>query len=156
MQTATIIASAAHTLCLWKDLDNQGFTSGQGGLMPVDVVLNTLQRSIVLTSNVSNYVSQIRWDNIIRRLESQNKGLAYSLKSIRKKHQPEEDLLFGSQVHKALNECAQTLDSLKKVASKVSQPQPSSSRSSGKDKNFFQRSPVCNHGHGLGRVFRPS
>lgn len=134
MQTA-IIAAAAPALCLWKELDDQGFTSGQGGLMPVDTVLDTLQRSIVLIGNASNYVSQVRRDVVIRKLESHNKGLASVLKSICKKHQPEEDLLFGSQVHKALNEHAQTLDSFKKVASKVSQPQ-SASHSLWKEKFF--------------------
>lgn len=63
IQTA-IIASVAHTLCLWKDLDDQGFISGQGGLVPIDIVIDILQMSIVLTGNASNYVSQIRWDNI--------------------------------------------------------------------------------------------
>ena len=123
--------------------------------MPVDTVLDTLQRSIVLIGNASNYVSQVRRDVIIRKLESHNKGLASVLKSICKKHQPEEDLLFGSQVHKALNERAQTLDSFKKVASKVSQPQ-STSRSSWKEKKFFRDSPARDHGHGSGRIFRPS
>ena len=154
MQTA-IIAAAAPALGLWKDLDDQGFTSGQGGLMPVDTVLDTLQRSIVLIGNASNYVSQVRRDVIIHKLEPHNKGLASVLKSICKKHQPEADLLFGSQVNKALNERAQTLDSFKKVASKVSQPQ-SSSRSSWKEKKFFRDSPARDHGHGSGRIFRPS
>ncbi len=154
MQTA-VIAAAAPALCLWKELEEQGFTSGQGGLMPVDTVLDTLQRSIVLIGNASNYVSQVRRDVIIRKLESHNKGLASALKSTCKKHQPEEDLLFGSQVRKALNERAQTLDSFKKVASKVSQPQ-STSRSSWKDKKFFRDGPARDHGHGSGKIFRPS
>ena len=154
MQTA-VITAAAPALCLWKELEEQGFTSGQGGLMPVDTVLDTLQRSIVLIGNASNYVSQVRRDVIIRKLESNNKGLAVALKSTCKKHQPEEDLLFGSQVRKALNERAQTLDSFKKVASKVSQPQ-STPRSSWKEKKFFRDSPARDHGHGSGRIFRPS
>ena len=154
MQTA-IIATAAPALSLWKDLEDQGFTSGQGGLVPVDTVLDTLQQSVVLIGNASNYVSQVRRDVIIRKLESHNRGLASVLKSICKKHQPEEDLLFGSQVHKALNERAQTLDSFKKVAVKVSQPQ-SNFRPSGKEKKFFRDSPARDRGHGSGRIFRPS
>ena len=92
-------------------------------------------------------------DVIIRKLESHNRGVASVLKSICKKHQPEEDLLFGSQVHKALNERAQTLDSFKKVAVKVSQPQ-SNFRPSGKEKLFFRDSPARDRGHGSGRNFR--
>ena len=42
MQTA-IIAAATPALCLWKELEEQGFTSGQGGLIPVDTVLDTLK-----------------------------------------------------------------------------------------------------------------
>ena len=48
---------ATPELCLWKELENQGFTPGQvHGLMPVDTRQDTLQRSIVLIGNVSNYV----------------------------------------------------------------------------------------------------
>ena len=48
---------AAPELCLWKELENQGFTPGQVHvLMPVDTGTDTLQRSIVLISNASNYV----------------------------------------------------------------------------------------------------
>ena len=48
---------AAPELCLWKELENQGFTPGQvHGLMPVDTGQDTLQRSIVLIGNASNYV----------------------------------------------------------------------------------------------------
>ena len=154
MQSATI-AAAAPALGLWKELEEQGFTSEQGGLVPASTVLDTLQRSVVLIGNASNYVSQVRRDNIIRRLETQNKGLASTLKSICKKHQPEDDLLFGSQVCKALNQRAETLDSFRKVATKVAQSQ-SSFRSSGKDKKFFREGPVRDHGHGSGRIFRPS
>ena len=105
--------------------------------MPADTVLDTIQRSMVLIGNASNYVSQVRRDNIIRKLESHNKGQTSAFKSIRKKLQPEEGLLFGSQVHKALNERAQTLDSFKKVALNVSQPQ-STFRPSWKEKKFFE------------------
>ena len=114
MQTAIIVA-AAPALYLWKELDNQGFTSGQGGLVPVDTVLDTIQQSVVLIGNASNYmyISQVRRDIIIRKLECRNSKLASVLKSIIcNKRQPEEYLLFGSQVHKVLNERAQTLELL--------------------------------------------
>ena len=95
----------------------------------------------MLIGNASNYVSQVRRD-VIRKLESTNKGLASVLKSICKKHQPEEDMLhvFRSQDQKALNKHAQTLHSFNKVTSNISQPQ-STSHSSLKEKNFFLRQP---------------
>ena len=102
MQSA-VNASVAPALNLWRDLDEQGFTAGQSGLVPVDTVLDVLQRTVVLVGNASNYISQCRRDNVIAKMEFRNKGLASVMKSVCKQHKPEGDLLFGSAVHKALS-----------------------------------------------------
>ena len=118
MQTA-VLASAAPAINLWVNLDQQQLTSGQGGLVPVDVVLEVIQRSLVLVGNASNYISQMRRDIIIRKLEDRNRGLARTLRSICKSRQPDGDLVFGSAVHKALSDRAETVSALQKAAAKV-------------------------------------
>ena len=127
-----------HLLNLWQDLDEQGISASQGGLVPVDTVLDVLQRTVVLVGNASNYNSQCRHDNVITKLEFRNKGLVSIMKSICKKHKPESDLLFGSAVHKALIERAKTVSALKKVATKIQEPAKSSHTPSGSnDRKFF-------------------
>ena len=83
-----------------------------------------------------------------------NKGLAQAMKNVCKKHQPEEDLLFGSAVHKALTEIAETISSLKKVSEKVDQS--SSKRSSDKNKQFFRHGSALDPGWGWSKIYRPS
>ena len=65
------------------------------------------------------YISQMRRDIIIRKLEDCNRGLARTLRSICKSCQPEGDLFFGSMVHKALSDRAETVSALQKAAAKV-------------------------------------
>ena len=74
MQTAVLV-SAAPAINLWVNLDQQQLTSGQGGLVPFDVVLEVIQQSLVLVGIASNYISQMRRDIIIRKLEDRNRGL---------------------------------------------------------------------------------
>ena len=113
----------------------QQLTSGQGGRVPVDVVLEVIQRSLVLVGNASNYTSQIRRDIIIRKLEDRNRRLATTLHSICKSRQPDRDLLFGSMVHKALSDRAETVSALQKAAAKVDVR-----GSGGSVKKFFKES----------------
>ena len=47
-------AVKAPALNLWRDLDEQGISASQGGLVPVDTVLDVLQRTVVLVGNASN------------------------------------------------------------------------------------------------------
>lgn len=155
MQSA-VNASVAPALNLWRDLDEQGISASQGGLVPVDTVLDVLQRTVVLVGNASNYISQCRRDNVITKMEFRNKGLASVMKSVCKKHKPEGDLLFGSAVHKALTERAETVSALKKVATKIQEPAKSSHTPSGpNDKKFFRRSSALERGRGSGRIYRP-
>ena len=149
MQTA-VLASAAPAINLWINLDQQQLTSGQGGLVPVDVVLGVIQRSLVLVGNASNYISQMRRDIIIRKLEDRNRGLARTLRSICKSRQPEGDLLFGSTVHKALSDRAETVSALQKAAAKVDVR-----GSGGSVKKFFRGGPALDHGRGSGKYPRP-
>ena len=83
--------------------------------------MDLIQRSLVLIGNAVNYVSLVRRNHIIYHMSRNNSGLAQAMRSVCKKHQPEEDLLFGSAVHKTLAEKAETISSLKKVAEKVDQ-----------------------------------
>ena len=149
MQTA-VLASAAPAINLWVNLDQQQLTSGQGGLVPVDVVLEVIQRSLVLVGNASNYISQMRRDIIIRKLEDRNRGLARTLRSICKSRQPDGDLLFGSTVHKALSDRAETVSALQKAAAKVDVR-----GSGGSVKKFFRGGPALDHGRGSGKYPRP-
>ena len=149
MQTA-VLASAAPAINLWINLDQQQLTLGQGGLVPVDVVLGVIQRSLVLVGNASNYISQMRRDIIIRKLEDRNRGLARTLRSICKSRQPEGDLLFGSTVHKALSDRAETVSALQKAAAKVDVR-----GSGGSVKKFFRGDPALDHGRGSGKYPRP-
>ena len=107
---------------MWRDLQEQGFTNSSHSVIPVHTVLESIQksRSLVLTGNASNYVSLIRRDHIISKMESKNKNLA-KVMSICKHHQPDDMLLFGSEVHKALNQRAETASSLRKVTTKFSE-----------------------------------
>ena len=74
----------------------------------------------MLVGNASNYISQMKRDIIIQKLEDRNRGLARILRiSICKSCQAEGDLLFGSAVHKALSDRAETVSALQKAAAKV-------------------------------------
>ena len=84
MQSA-VNASVAPALDLWQDLDKKGISTGQGGLVPVDSVLDVIQRTVILVGNASHYISQCRRD-VIAKMEFRNKGLASLMKSVCKKH----------------------------------------------------------------------
>ena len=135
---STINASVAPVLNLWRELDEQGISTSQNGLVPVESVLEVLQRTVVLVGNASNYISQCRRDNVVTKMEFKNKSLASVMKSICRKHKPEGDLLFGLAVHKALTDRADTVSALKKAEpTKLSH---TASRSN--DKKFFRRGPA--------------
>ena len=150
---SAILATAAPPLNMWRDLQEQGFTNSSHAAIPVHTVLESIQKSLVLTGNASNYVSLIRRDHIISKMESKNKNLAKVMKSICKHHQPDDTLLFGSDVHKALNQRAETASSLRKVATKFSeniQKAPASGRRS----NFFRGGLVSDRDRRPGKTFR--
>ena len=95
---SSINAAAALALNLWKDLEEQGFTRGKGSLMPVDSTLDMIQRTLVLTGNASNYISQCRCDSIISKVKLKNSRLGSTLSDICQEHQPDDKNLFGSEV----------------------------------------------------------
>ena len=146
-------AAAAPVLGLWKDLEEQGFSGGNGSLMPVDSALEMIQWTLVLIGNASNYVSQCRRDNIIFKLRRQNPSLGTALSSICQEYQPDEKRLFGGGVQKALTERAESLAAMKKVSMKLDTSKTPPGR---KDSQFFRRGPFPDHGWGAGRVYRPS
>ena len=86
-------------------------------------------------------------------MDSRNKNLANVMKSICKIHQPDDTLLFGSEVHKALNERAETASSLKKVVTKFSEGHPKTFEP-GRRGKFFRRGLAPNHDRKPGKAFR--
>ena len=150
-----VLASAAPCLNLWKNLSEQGMTNYQNSLVPVETVMDMIQRSVVLVGNASNYISQVRRDHTIFHMGRNNSGLAQTLKSVCKKHAPKDDLLFGPTVHKALTERAETISALKKVAQKIDN-RSTSRRPPGKNRQFFRPGSTSDHGQGSSRIYRPS
>ena len=65
---STVIASAAPILNLWAALEEQEVTTAQGGLIPVKVVLECFQKTLVLLGNAFNYMSLNHRDIIIRKI----------------------------------------------------------------------------------------
>lgn len=112
---SSCIWSAASMLNLWIQLEEQGLDSNQGGLVPVEVILDTIQRSLVLIGNASNYISEARRDLVVGRISQKQKGLGKILKNICHRTKPEGSALFGSSVHKALTVRADTLADLYKA-----------------------------------------
>ena len=145
---ATILATSAPLTHLWSELVDQKLTAGSNGLVPVEVVLETIQCSLVLIGNASHYVSQARRAGIIDKLDEKARGLRPTLGRLCK-----EDLgntgkyLFGPQFRKALTDKAEAISSFARVAQKVSNPQ-----STGQAKKFLRPGPTPVYGGGLGRA----
>ena len=149
IQTA-IISAGAPMLNLWAHLEEQQLTSSQGGLIQVEVMLEAIQKSLVLLGNASNYVSESRRDLIIGKLSRKKKSLSKVLKSACKKNKAEGSLLFGPAVHKAISYRADTLSAFSKAAEKTSLPQAGRS-----DGNFFRRGPTSRDGGRSGKFPKP-
>ena len=64
---------------LWCELLEQKLAPSSGGLVPVDVVLDTVQKLVATIGNSTNYVSQVRRDVIISNIEARKQGLAQIL-----------------------------------------------------------------------------
>ena len=118
IQTA-VISAGAPMLNLLAHLEEQQLTVGQGGLIQTEVVLEMIQKSLVLLGNASNYVSEIRRDLIIGKLSKKKRSLGRVLKSTCKKNKPEGALLFGPAVYKAISERVDTLAAFNKTAGKA-------------------------------------
>ena len=118
IQTA-VISARAPMLNLWAHLEEQQLTVGQGGLIQTEVVLEMIQKSLVLLGNASNYVSETRRDLIIGKLSKKRRSLGRVLKSACKKNKPEGAMLFGPAVYKAISERVDTLTAFNKTAGKA-------------------------------------
>ena len=68
---AAILSSSAPLINLWAQLSEQQLSVEQGGFVSVEVLLATIQKSLVLVGNASNYVSQMRRDTIIDKLRAE-------------------------------------------------------------------------------------
>ena len=135
---STVIAAAAPTLNLWAALEEQEVTTAQGGLIPVEVVLECFQKTLVLLGSASSYMSLNHRDIIIRKISQKSKGLGRFMNSVYKESKPEGTQLFGTVVQKAITERAETMSALSKTASKT--------YSSGDCKKFFQGGPTSGCG----------
>ena len=109
---STCISASAAMLNLWLQLEDQKMTSGQGGLVPVEVVLNTIQKSAALTGNALNCISEAHRDFILSRISKRQRGLGKVIKSVCRATKHDGSVLFGPSVHRALTECANTQESV--------------------------------------------
>ena len=123
IQTA-VISAGAPMLNLWAHLEEQQLTVGQGGLIQTEVVLEMIQKSLVLLGNASNYVSEIRRDLIIGKLSKKKRSLGRVLKSACIKNKPEGALLFGPVAYKAISERVDTLAAFNKTAGQTQGGKP--------------------------------
>ena len=71
---ATTIAVAGPLTTLWANILEQDMDRGSGVVIPVDDVIDAIQRSLSLLGNSVNYISQARRDLIISQLEYKKKG----------------------------------------------------------------------------------
>ena len=146
IQTA-VISAGAPMLNLWAHLEEQQLTVGQGGLVQTEVVLEMIQKSLVLLGNTSNYVSEIRRDLIIGKLSKKKRSLGRVLKSACKKNKPEGALLFGPAVYKAISERVDTLAAFNKTAGKAQGAKP--------DGKFFRGGPAFRDSGKSGKFPKP-
>ena len=146
IQTA-VISARAPMLNLWAHLEEQQLTVGQGGLIQTEVVLEMIQKSLVLLGNASNYISETRRDLIIGKLSKKKRSLGRVLKSACKKNKPEGAMLFGPAVYKAISERVDTLAAFNKTAGKAQGGKP--------DGKFFRGSPAFRDGGKSGKFPKP-
>ena len=119
-----VISAEAPMLNLWAHLEEQQLTVGQGGLIHMEVVLEMVQKTLVLLGNASNYVSEIRRDLIIGKLSKKKRSLGRVLKSACIKNKPEGALLFGPVAYKAISERVDTLAAFNKTAGQTQGGKP--------------------------------
>ena len=81
LQSTVIATAAASILNLWVMLEEQEMTIAQGGQVPVEVILECFQKTLVLLGNASNYMSLNRRDIIIWKISQKSKGLGRVMKS---------------------------------------------------------------------------
>jgi hypothetical protein len=119
---ATTIAAAGPLTTLWSNLIEQDMGKGSGTLVPVEDVLDTVQRTLSCLGNSVNYISQARRDLIISQLEFKKKGLG---KVMRKACKPDlgntGSELFGEKFRKTLKSKADSMVAFGKIAERVEQ-----------------------------------
>ena len=119
---ATTIAVAGPLTTLWANLVEQDMGQGSGTLIPVDDVIDTIQRALSLLGNSVNYISQARRDLIISQLEYKKKGLGKVMRKV-----CQSDLgntgkeLFGEKFRKTLKSKADSVVAFGKIADRVEQ-----------------------------------
>ena len=117
---ATIVTSVSPLTKLWGELLEQNLTPSSGGLVPVDIILDTLQKSVAMIGNATNYVSQIKREVIISQIEIKKKGLVQILRKACKADLGEaEKELFGPTFRKTLKEKADAMVTFEKIADQV-------------------------------------
>ena len=119
---ATTIAVAGPLTTLWANLVEQDMGKGSGTLIPVDDVIDTIQRSLSLLGNSVNYISQARRDLIISQLEYKKKGLGKVMRKVCQSDLGNTDKeLFGEKFRKTLKSKADSMVAFGKIADRVEQ-----------------------------------
>jgi hypothetical protein len=93
---ASIIASCSPLASLWSELDAQEMKGAKLELIPADVVLRSIQATLTLIGNATNYISTLRRENIIKALPRSRENLVKILKQVTKQDSIGEGMhLFG-------------------------------------------------------------
>ena len=145
---ASVIACCSPIANLWSDLDAQDMKGSKSELIPANVVLKSIQATLTLIDNASNYISTSRRENIIKALPKSRENLANILKQVSKQGiVGDETHLFGTQAMDEVSKRITTLESFRKSAYKADpKKQPKESR-------FLGKGPAAKYG---GRSGRPS
>lgn len=147
---ATTIAVAGPLTTLWANLVEQDMGQGSGTLIPVDDVIDTIQRSLSLLGNSVNYISQARRELIISQLEYKKKGLGKVMRKV-----CQSDLentgkeLFGEKFRKTLKSKADSMVAFGKIADRVEQ----NTRS--KNQSFRGGPSTSRYAGGAGKNLKP-
>ena len=114
---ATTIAVAGPLTTLWANLLDQEMDRNSGTLVPVDDIIDTIQRTLSLLGNSVHYISQARRDLVISQLEYKKKGLGKVMRKV-----CQSDLgntgteLFGEKFRKSLKSKADSMVAFGKIA----------------------------------------
>lgn len=145
---ASVIASCSPLVNLWSELDAQEMQGDKSELIPADVVLRSIQTTLTLIGNATNYISTLRRENIIKALPRSRENLAKILKQVTKQDSIGEGThLFGENAMEEVSKRITTLESFRKSATKAD---PKKHK---QESRFLGKGPAAKYG---GRPGRPN
>lgn len=143
---ASVIASCSPLANLWSELDAQEMKGAKSELIPADVVLRSIQATLTLIGNATNYISIQRRENIIKALPKSRENLAKILKQVTKRDSIGEGThLFGENAMDEVSKRITTLESFRKSASKAD---PKKQK---QESRFLGKGPAAKYGGRPGR-----